>query len=101
MIETPITKMLGIKYPLFQGGMAWIADGCLASAVSNAGGLGIIAAELLAAKSGLGYMIQVARNFGRADLVIVGMLTIGMLGALLTVFLEFLEKKFVKGRARK
>ena len=36
--------MLGIKYPLFQGGMAWIADGCLASAVSNAGGLGIIAA---------------------------------------------------------
>ena len=44
MIETPITKMLGIKYPLFQGGMAWIADGELASAVSNAGGLGIIAA---------------------------------------------------------
>ena len=44
MIETPITKMLGIKYPLFQGGMAWIADGTLASAVSNAGGLGIIAA---------------------------------------------------------
>ena len=44
MIETPITKMLGIKYPLFLGGMAWIADGTLASAVSNAGGLGIIAA---------------------------------------------------------
>lgn len=44
MIETPITKMLGIRYPLFQGGMAWIADGELASAVSNAGGLGIIAA---------------------------------------------------------
>lgn len=44
MIDTPINKMLGIKYPLFQGGMAWIADGELASAVSNAGGLGIIAA---------------------------------------------------------
>lgn len=44
MIETPITKMLGIKYPLFQGGMAWIADGELAASVSNAGGLGIIAA---------------------------------------------------------
>ena len=44
MIETPITKMLGIKYPLFQGGMAWIADGVLAASVSNAGGLGIIAA---------------------------------------------------------
>lgn len=44
MIKTPITEMLGIRYPLFQGGMAWIADGSLAAAVSNAGGLGIIAA---------------------------------------------------------
>ena len=44
MIETPICSMLGIKYPVFQGGMAWIADGRLAAAVSNGGGLGIIAA---------------------------------------------------------
>ena len=44
MIETPICQMLGIKYPVFQGGMAWIADGRLAAAVSNGGGLGIIAA---------------------------------------------------------
>ena len=34
--------MLGIQYPLFQGGMAWIADASLASAVSNAGALGLI-----------------------------------------------------------
>ena len=34
--------MLGIKYPVFQGGMAWIADASLAAAVSNAGGLGLI-----------------------------------------------------------
>ncbi|MDO4518022.1 MAG: enoyl-[acyl-carrier-protein] reductase FabK [Bacillota bacterium] len=39
-----IAEMLGIKYPVFQGGMAWIADAELAAAVSNAGGLGIIAA---------------------------------------------------------
>ena len=44
MIYTPICEMLGIKYPLFQGGMAHIADGTLAAAVSNAGGLGIITA---------------------------------------------------------
>ena len=44
MIRTPVTDLLGIKYPLFQGGMAWIADGKLAAAVSSAGGLGIIAA---------------------------------------------------------
>lgn len=44
MLETRITALLGIKYPVFQGGMAWIADGRLAAAVSNAGGLGIISA---------------------------------------------------------
>lgn len=44
MISTPINEQLGIKYPIFQGGMAWVADASLASAVSNAGGLGIIAA---------------------------------------------------------
>ena len=39
-----IAEMLGIEYPVFQGGMAWIADAQLAAAVSEAGGLGIIAA---------------------------------------------------------
>ena len=43
MISTPINEQLGIKYPIFQGGMAWVADASLASAVSNAGGLGLIA----------------------------------------------------------
>ena len=44
MIKTPLCELLGIKYPIFQGGMAWVADADLASSVSNAGGLGIIAA---------------------------------------------------------
>ena len=44
MIKTPVYDILGIKYPLFQGGMAWISDGKLAAAVSNGGGLGIISA---------------------------------------------------------
>jgi enoyl-[acyl-carrier protein] reductase II len=44
MENNEICKLLGIKYPVFQGGMAWIADARLAAAVSNAGGLGIIAA---------------------------------------------------------
>ena len=39
-----VTKLLKIKYPLIQGGMAWVADADLAAAVSNAGGLGVIAA---------------------------------------------------------
>ncbi|NMB03596.1 MAG: DUF561 domain-containing protein [Tissierellia bacterium] len=43
-MRSPITQQLGIKYPIFQGGMAWVAKANLAAAVSNAGGLGIIAA---------------------------------------------------------
>lgn len=43
-MKTEITKLLGIEYPIIQGGMAWVADYHLASAVSNAGGLGIIGA---------------------------------------------------------
>ena len=39
-----VTRLLGIDYPIIQGGMAWVADADLAAAVSNGGGLGIIAA---------------------------------------------------------
>lgn len=42
MIKSRLCDMLGITYPIIQGGMAWIADASLASAVSNAGGLGLI-----------------------------------------------------------
>ena len=44
MIKTEICDLVGIEYPLFQGGMAWVADGRLAAAVSEGGGLGIIGA---------------------------------------------------------
>jgi enoyl-[acyl-carrier protein] reductase II len=43
-MKTKICEILGIEYPIFQGGMAWISTAELAAAVSNAGGLGIIAA---------------------------------------------------------
>lgn len=42
MIKTKICDILKIKYPVIQGGMAWVADASLAAAVSNAGGLGLI-----------------------------------------------------------
>ena len=45
-MRTAITQMLGIEKPIFQGGMAWIADARLAAAVSEAGGLGIISSIL-------------------------------------------------------
>ena len=44
MIYTDICDRIGIEYPIFQGGMAWISEHKLAAAVSNAGGLGLISA---------------------------------------------------------
>ena len=41
-MKTKITEMLGIEYPIIQGGMAWVAENHLAAAVSEAGGLGLI-----------------------------------------------------------
>lgn len=41
-MKTEITELLNIEYPIIQGGMAWVADYHLATAVSNAGGLGLI-----------------------------------------------------------
>ena len=43
-MQTDITQLLGIEYPVIQGGMAWVAEYHLAAAVSKAGGLGIIGA---------------------------------------------------------
>lgn len=43
-LKTELCDLLGIEYPILQGGMAWVADGKLAAAVSEAGGLGIIGA---------------------------------------------------------
>lgn len=43
-MKTKITELLGIEYPIIQGGMAWVAEHNLAAAVSNAGGLGLIGA---------------------------------------------------------
>ena len=57
----------------------------------------LVAAELLAATRGLGYMIQMARMLGRPDVIIVGMLTIGAIGLALNSILEALQKKFVRG----
>ena len=68
--DNRICRLLGTKYPIIQGGMAWVANAELASAVSNAGGLGIIAAaatppdileqEIIKAKS----LLEPGKPFG-------------------------------------
>lgn len=62
--------------------------------------MSIVAAELMGSTKGLGYMIQQARGILRVDLVIVGMLTIGLCGGLLTFILSLIEKAVVKGRGK-
>ena len=60
----------------------------------------LCAAEMLASNRGLGYMIQLNRSLARADLIVVSMLTIGLIGAFLTMCLNSLEKKMVRGGRR-
>ena len=43
-MKTRVTELLGIRYPIIQGGMQWVGKAELVSAVSNAGGLGVLTA---------------------------------------------------------
>ncbi len=61
----------------------------------------LVAAEMLAASSGLGYMIQMGRLFARPDLIVLGMLIIGLIGFVLTTALGIVEKKMAKWRSLK
>jgi NitT/TauT family transport system permease protein/taurine transport system permease protein len=57
----------------------------------------LVAAEMLASTRGLGFMIQQSRGLLRPDIIITGMITIGLVGALITYFLTLLEKFLLKG----
>lgn len=61
----------------------------------------LVAAEMLAAVAGLGYMIQYGRTIARPDLVIVGMVVIGIIGAILSFFLSKLENFFLKWKVNR
>ena len=61
----------------------------------------LVAAEMLAADSGLGYMILMGRQFARPDIIVLGMLVIGGIGALLSVILLHLERKIEHWRAKR
>ena len=96
MIQSPICHILGIEKPIFQGGMAWIANARLAAAVSEAGGLGLIssiqagteavraeirkARELTGKPFGVNIMLAAPNAAEIADLVVeegVGIVTTG------------------------
>ena len=56
----------------------------------------LVAAEMLAATQGLGYFIMMGRTFARVDVIIAGMIIIGVIGIILTSLLELLERKVIK-----
>ena len=56
----------------------------------------VVAAELVSSTTGLGYMIMNARQFGQTDVVIVGMLTIGVLGKVMDSLLKIVEKAVIR-----
>lgn len=58
----------------------------------------LVAAELLAANAGLGYMISMGRQFGRPDIIVLGMISIGVLGFIFTYIFTKIEKIVVKWR---
>lgn len=60
----------------------------------------LIAAEMLAANKGMGYMIMMGRNYGRIDIIIAGMLVIGLIGLLLTGLIGKLENVVLKWRVK-
>lgn len=57
----------------------------------------LVAAEMLGSDSGLGYMIQIGRLICRADVIIVGMIVIGVCGTIMSALLDLLERALVKG----
>lgn len=65
-------------------------------ALANSWGT-LVAAEMLAASAGLGYMISMARTFGRADIVVLGMVVIGIIGYIFTMIFSLVEKIVNKG----
>ena len=65
-MKTRITEILGIEYPILQGGMAWVAEHNLAAAVSEAGGLGIIGAGGVPAEFVRGQVQEGEGGAGRA-----------------------------------
>lgn len=63
--------------------------------------MGLVAAELLGSTSGIGYLISVGRALLRADLILVGILTLGIIGILISFGFDLLEKVLVPGGAHR
>jgi len=60
----------------------------------------LVAAELLAADTGLGYLITMGRRLGKPDMVILGMIMVGLTGAVIGVLIDWVENRLLAGIRR-
>lgn len=92
VMETPFFKHIFLM--IIPGAMANIFTG-LRTGLSSCW-MCVVAAELVSSTTGLGYMIMNARQFGQTDVVIVGMLTIGITGKIMDSILKLVENKVIR-----
>ena len=59
--------------------------------------MALVAAELMGSTKGVGYMIATSRNLLRSDIIIVGLLTLGIIGIVISLLFDAIEKRFVHG----
>lgn len=92
VMETPLIKQIFLM--IIPGAASNIFTG-LRTGLSSCW-MCVVAAELVSSTTGLGYMIMDARQYGNTDIVIVGMITIGIIGKIMDSLLKFIEKKIIK-----
>jgi nitronate monooxygenase len=96
MIETKITRMLGVKYPIIGGTMMWISDADFVAAISNAGGLGIMASAMYDSREAFAQAVDRVRELTEKPFAVNINLFPAMRQMENDIYMEVLEEKGVK-----
>ena len=96
MIETKITRMLGIKYPIIGGTMMWISNADFVAAISDAGGLGIIASAMYDSREAFAQAVDRVRELTEKPFAVNINLFPAMRQMDNNIYMEVLEEKGVK-----
>jgi NAD(P)H-dependent flavin oxidoreductase YrpB (nitropropane dioxygenase family) len=96
LIETEITRMLGLKYPIIGGTMMWISDADFVAAISNAGGMGVLASAMYDSRAAFSRAIDRIRELTDKPFAVNINLFPAMRQMDNKIYLEVLEEKEVK-----
>ncbi|MBT8332428.1 MAG: nitronate monooxygenase, partial [Deltaproteobacteria bacterium] len=95
-METKITRMLGIKYPIIGGTMMWISDADFVAAISNAGGMGVLASAMYDSRESFAAAIDRIQELTDKPFAVNINLFPAMRQMDNEIYLEVLEEKAVK-----